>query len=457
VRDLVVTAIVFGILPFVFSRPYIGIYLWTWLGFMNPHRQCWGFAFNFPFAQIVAITILIALLSSKEPKRIPWTRETVLLLIFILWMLFTTFFAFHSEAAWQQWDKVWKVMLMIYVTLMLINTRQKLEWLVWVIALSLGYYGVKGGIFTIAHGGVYNVQGPAGSFFGGRAETGVALIMIIPLMRYLQLQAQKAWIHFGLIVSMLLTGIAAIGTNSRGAFLGMGCMGAFLWLKSRNKLFTLLAILAVVAAVAVIMPPEYYERLATIKTYEQDESASGRVNAWWTGFNIAKDRIITGGGFEAFQWDTFQIYAPNPGDVHDVHSIYFQVIGEHGFIGFAMFILLAWFTWNTGNRIRRQAKQTQETKWAFDMASMVQVSMIGYASAGAFLGLAYFDFYYTLIAIVVLCNLILQEEIADRSTMATPLQPARITAGTRDSDPVPARPRTQRLTDYANQHAEKIR
>jgi hypothetical protein len=38
---------------------------------------------------------------------------------------------------------------------------------------------------------------------------------------------------------------------------------------------------------------------------------------------------------------------------------------------------------------------------------MTQVSLVGYASAGAFLGLAYFDYYYTLIALIVLCKTVL--------------------------------------------------
>ena len=110
-------------------------------------------------------------------------------------MLFTTFFAFYPDLAWEQWGKVWKIMLMIYVTLMLINTRQKLDWLVWVIVLSLGLYGVKGGIFTILTGGAFRVQGPLGSFISGNNEMGLALIMIIPLMRYLQLQTKNFWIR----------------------------------------------------------------------------------------------------------------------------------------------------------------------------------------------------------------------------------------------------------------------
>ena len=295
--------------------------------------------------------------------------------------------------------------------LMLIDTKQKLDWLIWVIVLSLGFYGVKGGIFTISHGGVHRVQGPADSFIGGNNEIALALSMTIPLMRYLQLQAKNVWIHQGVTVAMLLTGIAAIGTQSRGALVGMAAMGVFLWLKSRNKIFTLLSILVVVGALAAIMPQEWYDRMATIETFEEDKSATDRINAWWMAYNIASTRI-TGGGFEAFVPWVAKIYAPNPDRAADAHSIYFEVLGEHGFIGFTMFMLLAWFTWNTGNRIRRLARRRSETKWAADLASMIQVSMIGYAASGAFLGLAYFDLYYTLIAIMVICKLICLEELA---------------------------------------------
>jgi probable O-glycosylation ligase (exosortase A-associated) len=255
------------------------------------------------------------------------------------------------------------------------------------------------------------VQGPANSFIGGNNEIALALSMTIPLMRYLQLQAKNIWIHQGVTVAMILTGIAAIGSQSRGALVGMVAMGVFLWLKSRNKIFTLISILVVVGALATIMPQEWYDRMHTIETYEEDKSAKDRINAWWMAYNIANTRI-TGGGFEAFVPWTANIYAPNPDRSADAHSIYFEILGEHGFIGFTMFMLLGWFTWNTGNRIRRLGKRRPETKWTADLASMIQVSMVGYAASGAFLGLAYFDLYYTLIAIMVICKVMCQQELA---------------------------------------------
>ena len=109
--------------------------------------------------------------------------------------------------------------------------------------------------------------------------------------------------------------------------------------------------------------------------------------------------------------------------IHDVHSIYFEVMGEHGFIGFFMFMLLGLFIWNTGSRIRKQGKRSMETKWAADLASMVQVSIIGYASSGAFLGLAYFDLYYTLVAIMVICSVLLKEQILHMQAAKVPPKP----------------------------------
>lgn len=400
-RDLFVAVVVFGLLPWALRRPQVGIYLWCWISYMNPHRLAWGFAVNFPWAMIIALPTLVGLLFSKEPKRIPWTRETILLLLFILWMGVTTYFAFYPHLAWEGYVKTLKVLLMTFVTLMVINNRERLHGMVWIIALSLGFYGVKGGIFTITKGGVHHVQGPDGTFFGGNNEMALVLAMTIPLIRYLQLQERRHWLRMGLGAAMLLCAIAAIGSQSRGGLLGLGAMGLFLWFKSRNKIMTALLIVVAVGAIGSVMPQAWYDRMSTIKTYEQDTSSLGRINAWWTGFHVAKDRI-TGGGFNMYQPATFSQYAPEPDRVHDVHSIYFEVMGEQGFIGFGMFMLLGIMTWLRCSQIMRLCRGDPEKRWARDLAAMIQVSMIGYASAGAFLGLAYFDLYYHLIAMAVL-------------------------------------------------------
>lgn len=400
-RDILVSAIVLIWLIYVLRRSHYGAYLWAWLSYMNPHKQCWGFAMTMPFAYATFVVTAISMFMSKEPKRIPWTRETKLLVVFLLWMSLSTLMAFYADPAWEQFIKVLKIQAGTFMTLMLINSKERLRIFVWIIAVSIGYYGIKGGIFTIVHGGQYRVQGPSGTFFTGNNEMALVMIMTVPLIRYLHLTETKGWVKMGLAGAMFLTTIAAFGSQSRGALVAMAAMATMLWIKSRNKMMTGLLIgLSVVAAVN-IMPPEWFARMNTIKNYEQDDSALGRINAWHTAFNVAKGNI-TGGGFEVFRAPTFRRYAPEPNRVHDVHSIYFEVMGEHGFPGFFMFMGLMAFTWFKASSIIRACKRDPERKWAADLAAMVQVSIIGYAAGGAFLGLAYFDYYYHLIAITVI-------------------------------------------------------
>lgn len=410
-RDLFVAAVIFGLLPMVLRRPQVGIYLWCWISYMNPHRLAYGFAMTFPWAYTIAIATLMGLLFSKEPKRILWTRETVLIVVLLIWMLITTYFAFFPDLAWQGWVKIFKIQLMTFVTIMVISNRERLHGVVWMIALSLGFYGIKGGIFTILHGGVYRVQGPFGTFIGGNNEMALALVMTIPLIRFLHLQEQRPWLKTGLAGAMLLTAIAAIGSQSRGALVGMLAMGVFLWLKSRNKFMTALLITIAVGAIAAIMPQAWYDRMQTTKTYQEDASALGRINAWHTAFNVAKDRV-TGGGIEMFRAPVFRQYAPEPFRVHDVHSVYFEIMGEHGFIGFGIYMTIMAFTWLRGSSIIRRTRSQSELKWAHDLAAMTQVSLIGYASCGAFLGLAYFDYYWHLVAIMVILDHLVKQHIA---------------------------------------------
>ena len=405
-RDIALTLVIFGTLPFILWRPYIGILVWTWIGFMNPHRLTWSFAYDMPFAMIVALVTLIALLISREPKKIPWTRETILLLIFLAWLLLTTTFAMYPTRAWPHLNQIWKILLMVYVTMILMQSRERINQLVWVIALSIGFYGVKGGIFTILHGGVYHVRGPEGSFISGDNEMGLALIMTIPLLRYLQLTVRNMWLRGGLHAAMVLCAVATVGSQSRGALVGLVAMGSFLWLKSRNKIFTAILGIVAIGLVLSVMPQEWYDRMATIKNYEADQSAMGRINAWKMAFNMAKDRPL-GGGLDAFQPYSFALYAPDPDNVHDSHSIYFEVLGEQGFVGLAMFLMLGLMSWRTASWVIGRARRDREKRWVADLAAMIQVSLVGYATSGAFLGLAYFDYYYTLIALVVLCKIVL--------------------------------------------------
>ena len=427
-RDLFVAILVFGALPFALKRPFIGILLLAGLGYMNPHRLCYGFMLNMPVVMIVVLFTFVGMLVSKEAKRIVWSREVVVLVMFIVWMGVTTSQALYFELAAEQYKKVIKIQILTFMTLVMLNSRERVHLLVWAIVCSIGFYGVKGGIFTILKGGVHRVQGPPGTFIEGNNELALAMVMTIPLMRYLHLTEKHKLIRLGLAAGMILTAIAAVGTQSRGALVALTITGAIFWVKSRNKFVT--AVFVVVSALIVlsIMPPEWFERMNTIKTYEEDASAQGRINAWWMAFNLANNRFW-GGGFETWKPAVFQAYAPDPGNVRDVHSVYFEVLGEHGWVGLTIFLTLLALTWMTCSKLIRLTKNRPDVTWARDLAAMVQVTLVGYMSAGAFLGLAYFDFAYHLVAIVVVVTALVVKQPAKAVVPAGSAPPPNLTLG----------------------------
>ncbi len=436
-RSFLLLLFVFSLLPIILVRPHIGLLAWSWLGYMNPHRLTWGLAYSFPFVQVVAITTLIAMLFSGEPKRMLWTPLTVVWLSFVTWMCLSTLFAVYPEAAWENWWLVMKIQLMILATLLLMQSKERLHTLIWVIVLSIGYFGIKGGVFTVLTGGKYTVWGPAQSFIAGNNEMALALLITLPLMRYLQLHTANKWIRRGLGVGMVLVGLSIAGSYSRGAFVGSAAMLIMLWLKTRRKLLIGIPLVAIALVTFSFMPQQWHDRMATIQNYEQDRSAMGRLNTWQFAYHLALDRPLTGAGFQAFSAELFARYAPDPDDVHDAHSIYFEVLAEQGFVGLALFLMMGFLTFRTGSKVLRLCKHDPNLRWASDLAAMLQVSIIGYAAGGAFLGLAYFDLPYHFMALMVLTR-----HLAHQAQAILPVeQPARV--GARQGQGKSAKPAVQ--------------
>jgi putative inorganic carbon (hco3(-)) transporter len=175
------------------------------------------------------------------------------------------------------------------------------------------------------------------------------------------------------------------------------------WWKSKGKLLwgSLLLVGGVVAL--SFMPEHWWSRMNTIQTYDVDESALGRLNAWKLGYTVAMERV-TGGGFYMWNSVVFQLYSDNPDRHYAAHSIYFQVLGEQGWIGLALFLGIGVATWLTARSLIASARRDPKHQWAADLGAMAQVSLVGYAVAGAFLSLTWFDLPYNVMAAVALAH-----------------------------------------------------
>ena len=398
-RDLVLL-LIFGWCFFQsFKRPWIGIMCWTWFSIMNPHKLSWDLQ-DKPFAMLIFVSTMLGMLITKDRKDFSLAREQRMLIVFMIWMCVTLPFSILFDPSFELWKRVMKIDLMVLVTIVLLHSKRHLLLFVWVNTLSIAFYGVKGGIFTVLTGGSYKVWGPENTYIDGNNEIAVAIVMAIPLMRFLQMQMQGTWAKRVMILCMVMMGAAALGSSSRGALLALSAMGLVLWWRSKNKLGLAIGMVVVGVVLLSMMPDAWWERMHTIKTYDQDASALGRINAWWMAFNLAKSNFF-GGGFMVWTGSVFAVYAPDPTDVHAAHSIYFMVLGEQGFVGLFIFLTLFMLAYGSANYLRVQGKRQPETQWLSDLGGMLQVSFVGYAVGGAFLSLSYWDLPYNMMIMAV--------------------------------------------------------
>jgi probable O-glycosylation ligase (exosortase A-associated) len=380
---------------------------------MNPHKLTWGFAYSFQFALVVGVVTILGILISKEPKRIPLTAPVIVLAAFIGWMTITTLFSLYPYEAWEKWEKVMKIQLFIFLTLMVMQSEQRIKALVLVGTLSIAYFGIKGGVYTIRSGGGGMVLGPDGGFISGNTEIALALTVTLPLVRWLQLQTERRWLRSVAWIAMALIAVSVLGSYSRGGLLAIGAMGIALWFKSRQKMGLGIVLAGAVFALAAFMPQEWYGKMRTIQTYEEDHSAQGRLGAWRFAWNLALDRPVVGGGFDTFQSGAYAKYSPDNPRALDPHSIWFQILGEQGFVGLALFILFWVLAWRTGADVIRLCRNRPDLLWARDLAAMIQVAFVGYWVGGAFLGLAYWDYPYLLVAVMVLTKVVVTKRLKE--------------------------------------------
>ena len=413
-RDILVTLIFFGSLALAFRRPYVAALLWVWIGLMNPHRMGWGFAYNFPFAMIAAVTLLISILINPTKVRWPRGAPVFLLLLLVAWMGITTVGAIAFSESLDKYIDTLKVVLMTIAVAAVVRTREEILGLVVVTVGSVALFGIKGGIFTILTGGNHLVWGPPSSVIEGNNELAVALIIVVPLLYFMSMHLNLirqlpylGWIpeklgRSGFYGAIVLCLISALGSHSRGALLAMATMGLLLWWRSKSKLMLGIVIVIMLGVALAFMPEGWSDRMNTIGTYEEDASAMGRINAWTMAYNIANDRIL-GAGFVADLPAIYQVYAPNPNFVIVAHSIYFQILGEHGYIGLLIYLLFWLSVFRLAGKVARLTSGNSALEWAHLLASMCKVSLLSFAVGGAFLSLAYWDMPYY-IMVILLCT-----------------------------------------------------
>ena len=403
-RALVLMITFVGMLPLAWAIPYVGVLLWCWISIMAPHQIVYGLPSGLRMNLMIAVLTILGFIFSSEKKKLPINPTTIILMLLFLQFTLSSLFSLAPEKGWNLYERHVKTLVLVFMVFLLINSKVRIQALVFILVISIGYYAVYGGIVSIISGGGSQIVGPPFSPIGDNNHMALAMVVYLPLMNYLRLHSEQKIVRIVLIASMLLCVIAVLFTYSRGGFISLSAMLFVLWWRSSYKLISVIILAVVLASSVQFLPERWTARMNTIEGAEEtDGSFQARLRAWETSFNLGIDRPLIGGGFSSIEAPhVYNKYKPanDPTVGRAAHSIYFQVFGDLGITGFMLFLLLlAVAIWNSFT-VRRLAKNVPELYWARDLASMVQVSLAGFVVGGAALSMAYFDGFLILMVIL---------------------------------------------------------
>jgi len=438
-RDTLIVAVLGLCALCAVARPVFGVLAFVAFSILNPHSFAWTFAASFPFAMLLAVSTIVGFVFWSEPKKLPRQREVYLLLFLWSWFVVTCFFALKPDDAWPKLTEVSKILMMVFLSLFLINTRERLHFLIRVIALSLGFFGLKSGIWYVASGGNYMVYGPERSFLEANNAIGLALDLNVPLLYYLIKMEERKWLRLVMWAMLVASYPAVVGTFSRGAWIGLAVATVLMVWRSERKLaivlVTLALLLVALPLAQVSVPERVAARYDALVNFGEDASAQSRL---WTGrvaVHVALANPVFGAGFNYYSLEAYQLYYPAflerfPGRVLSCHSAWLTVLSEHGFPGFFLWTTLYFSCLRALKRFRREATGLPNQAWLLCYSNMLSVSIITYLVVAAFYDSAYFDLSYQLIAAVIILK-----EVVRRGTFAEAV-PVEIESAKEQTEPI---------------------
>jgi probable O-glycosylation ligase (exosortase A-associated) len=400
VRDDLVLAVVFASLPVTFLQPYVGLLVYSWLGYMRPQDMAWGVSRVLPLSAIVAVAMLagIALAAGRE-KLFTWKPQTALLALLGLWISLTAWQAVSSEAAAVTYGYYWKAILISIVTTGLVRDRKRLRLLFLVIALSIGFLGAKSGIFGLLRGGTRFDFGPGGTMADNNTYA-LGLNMVVPLLVGVVLAERSKALRLTAAAMTLLSVLTILFTFSRGGLLTLAAVGALLVWRSRQRVLAagilLLGIAGFLLFSSAQLKADYFARAQSISDYKEDGSAMGRIRAWQVSWRVFRDHPLLGVGPNNLE-TVFPAYADPDQRFRVAHNSYFELLAECGGPSVLLFLLVLGVTLARLEQLRRRPT----APWVETYARMMQISIVAYMTGSLFLNMAYFELIYHLVGLSV--------------------------------------------------------
>jgi probable O-glycosylation ligase (exosortase A-associated) len=425
-RRLFLIVVFWGSMPAFFIDPFYGIVHYTLINIIRPEQLMWGdsSAVGRIFLASQAVVFLSWLMNKDKltPEDTPFPFQMRLLWLFALNMTIVSFtVAYNQDVSWRWSSGFWKMSVLAFLMIKSINSSKKVQLYY---TISLVWWGLLA-IWGIQQklGGNARMEGLGGVAMPDINGVAAMFVMYLP-MAYYSIFSKNKWIRFliGIPVTIIFI-VFIIFSGSRGAFLGMlACMTLILLrANGKQRIYAIVVVGLLVLVFFFFAPPEYFERLTTIRGEQNEEtgeieheaSAAGRTAMWKGALYIYKNHPeywLLGVGMKCYPLMYYSQHADelydhlNEADFDqvrfhgsggkDLHNTFLDVLMGGGMITFLTWMLLVFLAWFQAHRFPKLYPQVINGVNVHNYARALEVGIFGFCVCAMFVSLVIFDFFY---------------------------------------------------------------
>lgn len=439
---------VFGIIAigafYSLRGPFYALLFYLWNAYFRPEYWVWDDTlWSLRLSLIIGTFLLLSSIPWLSTFR--WTRQSVLIIAFLMHSSVSLLLSPHQELALPFWTEFAKVIIVTLLITVLVNTEQRYRMTLIVIAFSLGFEAAKQGWAQLVLNPGATNNNPH-LMLGDNNGVAMGMMMLIPIFMALSQTTNVWWERF--IYRFFIGGVVyrAISTYSRGGFLAAALVGIVgLW-RAKHRLRTIAIVTVLCLVIAAVMPQTFWDRMQTITAAEEerDASAQGRLYFWSLAREMARDSPLFGVGINSFRYSysSYDRTGGALGEERAVHSTWFGVLAELGYPGLLLLLAILFGALRSCHRIRKGATARGLSSIAA-YAANAQTSLLVFIIGGTFLNAQYLELMWHMVGLTIALEGIFESAIAhaDAPKAATPaadLPPA----AARVSRPAPARARS---------------
>jgi O-antigen ligase len=325
---------------------------------------------------------------AREKRHVPIFRSGPVqaFLVFYLWAVIS-YYGISGPDASSDLIRVYTGHLaFMFVTFCLVDSIERLRWSLISCVAAMGLASLycmrewQKGIVE------YGLGYRPGYVTGDPNYFTASAILCLQAAIFFILYRRRKWELWFALASLAITIPAIIVTASRGGFIGLMAMLAFLVFRSRrpwrNGLALALPLLASLAIMAAL-PQSPLDRLLHPDKSDAT-SADIRLQLWDAGMGMVRQHPVFGIGLGNFKSSVSGSFPSNADMDHIAHNTYMENAAEMGIPGLLMFLVILGSTFVTLERSRRRARG-MGVEFIAQIANTLQAGLFGFAFSIFFL------------------------------------------------------------------------